>query len=62
VRIILRETQRPLFARVAAHNVASSKVLLRNGFVKIGEETSWAAGPGEDVLEYIYRLDNVPAD
>jgi RimJ/RimL family protein N-acetyltransferase len=58
VQIFLgRETQRPLFARAAAHNVGSSKVLLRNGFIKIGEETSWAAGIGEDVLEYIYRLD-----
>lgn len=52
-----RETQRPLHARAAAHNLGSSKVLLRNGFVQIGEETSWAAGVGEDVLEYIYRLD-----
>jgi RimJ/RimL family protein N-acetyltransferase len=54
---IRRETQRPLFARVAAHNVGSSKVLLRNGFMKIGEETSWADGVGADVREYIYRLD-----
>jgi RimJ/RimL family protein N-acetyltransferase len=54
---IERETQRPLFARAAAHNIGSSKVLLRNGFMKIGEETSWAAGLGQDVLEHIYRLD-----
>lgn len=54
---IAREGQRPLFARAAAHNLGSSKVLLRNGFVKIGEETSWADGVGEHVLEYIYRLD-----
>ena len=54
---IQRETRRPLFARAAAHNLGSSKVLLRNGFIKIGEETSWAAGAGRDVLEYIYRLD-----
>jgi RimJ/RimL family protein N-acetyltransferase len=54
---IQRETQRPLFARAAAHNVGSNKVLLRNGFKKIGEDTGWAAGVGEDVLEYIYRLD-----
>jgi RimJ/RimL family protein N-acetyltransferase len=54
---IRHETQRPLFARTAANNLGSSKVLLRNGFVKIGEETSWAAGVGEDVLEHIYRLD-----
>ncbi len=54
---ITRETQRPLFARAAAHNRGSRKVLLHNGFVKIGEETSWAAGVGADVLEHIYRLD-----
>lgn len=51
------ETGRPLFARAAAHNLGSSKVLLRNGFAKVGEETSWADGLGEDVLEFIYRLD-----
>ena len=54
---IQQETERPLFARAAARNLGSSKVLLRNGFVKIGEETSWAAGVGQDVLEHIYRLD-----
>jgi RimJ/RimL family protein N-acetyltransferase len=51
------EAQRPLFARAAAHNVGSSRVLLRNGFLKVGEETSWAAGLGADVLEHIFRLD-----
>lgn len=58
VQIFLgRETQRPLFARAAAHNLGSSTVLLRNGFIKIGEETSWADGVGAKVLEHIYRLD-----
>jgi RimJ/RimL family protein N-acetyltransferase len=58
VQIFLRlETQRPLFARAAAHNLGSSKVLLRNGFLKIGEETSWAEGVGGNVLEHVYRLD-----
>ena len=58
VRIFIRrETQRPLFARAAARNIGSSKVLLRNGFMRIGEERSWAAGVGEEVLEHIYRLD-----
>ncbi len=51
------EPRRPIFARVAAHNLGSSRVLVRNGFHKVGEETSWAAGLGKDVLEYIYRLD-----
>ena len=55
-----RETLRPLFARAAAQNVGSNTVLLRNGFVKIGEETGWAVGFAEDVRENIYRLDSLP--
>lgn len=51
------EHERPLFARAAAHNLASAAVLLRNGFVRTGSETSWAWGLGRDVLEHIYRLD-----
>lgn len=58
VRLFIEhETQRPLYARAAAHNRGSATVLERNGFVKIGEKTSWADGAGKDVLEYIYRLD-----
>jgi RimJ/RimL family protein N-acetyltransferase len=58
VRLFIQhETQRPLYARVAAHNRGSATVLERNGFVKIGEETSWADGAGKEVLEHIYRLD-----
>jgi RimJ/RimL family protein N-acetyltransferase len=34
------ETTRPLFARVAEHNVGSAKVLDRAGFVRIGAKTS----------------------
>jgi RimJ/RimL family protein N-acetyltransferase len=58
VRTFIRhETRRPLFARTAADNIGSSKVLVRNGFMKIGEETSWAEGVGANVLEHICRLD-----
>jgi RimJ/RimL family protein N-acetyltransferase len=58
VRLFLHhERQRPLYARVAEHNLGSSTVLVRNGFQKIGEEVSWAAGVGEHVTEHIYRLD-----
>lgn len=51
------ETRRPLCARAAEHNLGSRRVLERNGFVKTGEETSWADGVGKEVVEYIYRLD-----
>lgn len=50
------ESTRPLFARVAQHNVGSAKVLSRVGFVRIGSETSYADGVGRDVVEHIYRL------
>lgn len=51
------ETTRPLRGRVADHNVASAKVLARNGFVEVGSETAFAPGVGAEVLERIYRLD-----
>lgn len=51
------ELTRPLFARVAEHNVASAKVLARAGFVQVGSETAHANGVGRDVVEHIYRLD-----
>ena len=48
---------RPLFARVAEHNIGSAKVLARAGFVQVGSETAHADGVGRDVVEHIYRLD-----
>jgi RimJ/RimL family protein N-acetyltransferase len=50
------EVTRPLFARVAEHNVGSAKVLTRAGFVQVGSETSYAAGVGREVVEHIYRV------
>jgi RimJ/RimL family protein N-acetyltransferase len=51
------EVTRPLFARVAEHNIGSAKALARAGFVQIGSETAHADGVGRDVVEHIYRLD-----
>lgn len=53
---IADEPRRPLYARTAEHNLGSRRVLERNGFVKIGEEQSWADGVGREVVEHIYRL------
>jgi RimJ/RimL family protein N-acetyltransferase len=50
------ETTRPLFARVAEHNVGSAKVLERAGFVRIGAESSYANGIGRHITEHIYKL------
>jgi RimJ/RimL family protein N-acetyltransferase len=51
------ESTRPLYGRVANHNVASAKVLARAGFVEVASETSFAQGVGAEVVERIYRLD-----
>jgi RimJ/RimL family protein N-acetyltransferase len=51
------EPARPLFGRVASHNIGSAKVLERAGFVRVGSETAHADGVGRDVVEHIYRLD-----
>jgi RimJ/RimL family protein N-acetyltransferase len=53
------ETTRPLYGRVADHNRGSAKVLARAGFVEVGSETAFAPGVGAEVLEHIYRLDEL---
>ncbi len=50
------EVARPLFARVAEHNIGSAKVLTQARFVQIDSETSYADGLGPEVVERIYRL------
>lgn len=56
---LLREvTVRPLLARAAADNAGSASVLLRNGFTRVGEETSYAEARAAEITEYIYRLDD----
>ena len=49
--------QRPLFGRCAADNAGSARVLERNGFVLIGEETSFAEARGAEITELVFRLD-----
>lgn len=48
------EHTRPLFARVAEHNIASRKVLTHAGFVEIDRETSYADGVAREIVEHIY--------
>jgi RimJ/RimL family protein N-acetyltransferase len=53
LRLLLEEVpDRPMFARVAAHNVRSRRVLEKCGFVHAGEEDA-----PDGVHEEIYRLD-----
>ena len=50
------ETTRPLYGRVAEHNIGSAKVLTRAGFERIGSDSGYANGVGREVVEHIYRL------
>ena len=58
VRAALREmTIRPLYAHVAAHNIASVRVLESCGFVLLGGDPDFARDGGEAVAGLVYRLD-----
>jgi RimJ/RimL family protein N-acetyltransferase len=46
-------TTRPLHARVVKDNLASRRVLERNGFVICGEDRGFAAGRGAEVEEWL---------
>ena len=48
---------RPLYARVVKDNVASRRVLEKCGFKIHGEDRGFAHGRGEEVEEYVLRLD-----
>ncbi|MFG6492751.1 GNAT family N-acetyltransferase [Microbacterium sp. P03] len=54
--MVAREAERPLYARVAAHNAASVAVLERVGFTEVERITAFAPGAGRDVEEIVYTL------
>ncbi|HEV8571635.1 MAG TPA: GNAT family N-acetyltransferase [Actinomycetota bacterium] len=47
---------RPLYARVAKHNIASIRVLEKCGFTISGEDTASSNAPGGKVEEFIFEL------
>jgi len=48
---------RPLYAHVAKHKLASMRVLEKCGFTIIGEDTGLPSDPGEQIEEFILKLD-----
>ena len=57
--LVSREAERPLFARVAAHNAASLAVLTKVGFTEVSRDIDFAPGVGREVEEIVLVL--VPA-
>ncbi|MBO0778695.1 MAG: GNAT family N-acetyltransferase [Ktedonobacteraceae bacterium] len=49
--------ERPLYARAAKDNVGSLRVLEKCGFTRIGEDRGFSNARGEEVEEFILRLD-----
>ena len=54
--LVSREPERPLFARVAAHNAASLAVLTKVGFTEVSRDVDFAPGVGHDVEEIVLVL------
>ena len=50
-------TARPLFTHVAKHNLGSRRVLEKNGFVVIGADQTPPDADGNQVEEFILKLD-----
>lgn len=53
-------SHRPIFGRAATDNIASIKVLQKCGFEIIGRDKGFAPGRGEEIEEFILRLDLDP--
>ena len=57
LRLFLDElATRPIFARAAADNRGSIRVLEKNGFVVIGEERGYANARGTEIDELVLKL------
>ncbi len=54
--LLVIETARPIFARVAFDNFGSQRVLEKCGFVKIGSDRGFANARQTEIEEFIYKL------
>lgn len=61
-RFLEQETTRPIYARVAADNGASLRVLEKCGFVRVGAGRGWANARGAMTDELLLERGSVPRD
>jgi len=54
---LLQANEHPLYARVAKDNSGSLRVLEKCGFTRIGEDKGFSNARGQEVEEFILRLD-----
>jgi RimJ/RimL family protein N-acetyltransferase len=54
--LIAHEPERPLFARVAAHNSASVAMVRRAGFTEVSRNVGYAPGVRREVEEIVFAL------
>ena len=54
--LVSREPVRPLFARVAAHNVAAQAVLRRLSFTEVSRDWAHAPSLGREIEEIVFTL------
>lgn len=55
--LLTQEKTRPLYARAAKDNIASLRVLEKCGFAICGEDKGFANARGQEIEEYLLRLD-----
>ncbi|EQD29500.1 GCN5-related N-acetyltransferase [mine drainage metagenome] len=53
---LAERTERPLYARAAADNAASARVLAKCGFRPYGRERAFAEARGEEIEEQLFVL------
>ncbi|MFT4135313.1 GNAT family N-acetyltransferase [Microbacterium sp.] len=54
--LITREPERPLYARIAAHNAAAIALVTAAGFTEVSRSLAYAPALGRDVEEVVFTL------
>jgi RimJ/RimL family protein N-acetyltransferase len=53
---LIKFPARPIFSRTAFDNIGSQRVLIKNNFIKVGEENYFANARTKEIVEFIFKL------